>query len=153
LPFFHLLERYGSAAAVLEGLPLLANKAGAKADVRASSREEVEREIAAADKLGAMHRAACEPDYSACLAALDAPPPIIFIRGRRELLNRPAIAMVCARDASAVGRRMARDLARQLGEAGYIIVSGMARGVDGEAHAAAMDTGTVAVRAGGIDMI
>ncbi len=153
ITFFHLLERYGSAAAVLDDLPLLLKKAGAKADVRAPSRDEAERELVAAEKLGAVHRAACEPDYSACLAAIDAPPPLICMRGRRDLLNRPAIAMVGARDASAVGRRMSRDLAKELGEAGYVIVSGMARGVDGEAHAAAMETGTVAVLAGGIDMI
>ncbi len=153
ITFFHLIERYGSAAAALDDLPSLAKKAGAKADIRTPSRDEAEREIAAAEKLGAVHRAACEPDYSTCLAAIDAPPPLICLRGRRDLLNRPAIAMVGARDASAAGRRMARDLAKELAEAGYVIVSGMARGVDGEAHAAAMETGTVAVLAGGIDMI
>ena len=72
---------------------------------------------------------------------------------RRDLLNRQSIALVGARDASAVGRRMARDLARDLGAAGYVIVSGMARGVDGEAHAAALDTGTIAALAGGIDQV
>jgi len=153
ITFFHLLERYGSASAVLDDLPSLAKKAGAKADIRAPSRDEIEREIAAADKLGAVYRAACEPEYSACLAAIDAPPPLVCLRGRRDLLNQPAIAMVGARDASAAGRRMARDLARELGQAGYVIVSGMARGVDGEAHVASVETGTIAVVAGGIDMI
>lgn len=153
ITFFHLLERYGSAAAALEDLPALAKKAGGKAEVRAPGKDEIEREIAAAEKIGAAHRAACEPDYSACLAAIDAPPPVVWTHGRRDLLNRPAIAMVGARDASAGGRRMARDLSRDLGEAGYVIVSGMARGVDGEAHAAAMETGTVAVLAGGINQI
>lgn len=153
ITFFHLLERYGSAATVLDDLPALAKKAGGKADIRPPSRDEAEREIVAIEKHGAVMRAACEPDYSACLAAIDAPPPLICLHGKRELLNRPAIAMVGARDASAAGRRMARDLARDLGEAGYVIVSGMARGIDGEAHAAAMDSGTVAVLAGGIDQI
>ena len=153
ITFFHLLERYGSAAAVLDDLPALAKKAGAKADIRAPSRDEIERELAGVDKLGAVYRAACEPEYSACLAAIDAPPPVICLRGRRDLVNQPAIAMVGARDASAAGRRMARDLSKELGEAGYVIVSGMARGVDGEAHAASMETGTVAVLAGGIDKI
>ena len=153
ITFFHLLERYGSASAVLEDLPALAKKAGGKAEIRAPGKDEIEREIATAEKIGAAHRAACEPDYSACLAAIDAPPPIVWTRGRRELLNRPAIAMVGARDASAAGRKMARDLSRDLGEAGYVIISGMARGIDGEAHAAAMETGTVAVLAGGINQI
>ncbi|HOZ26960.1 MAG TPA: DNA-processing protein DprA [Hyphomonadaceae bacterium] len=153
ITFFHLLERYGSAAAVLEDLPALAKKAGGKSEIRAADPADIQREIDATAKLGAAHLAACEPDYSGCLAAIDAPPPVIAIRGNRNLLNRPSIAMVGARDASAAGRRMARDLARDLGQAGYVIVSGMARGVDGEAHGAAMETGTVAAIAGGIDQI
>lgn len=153
ITFFHLLERYGSAAAVLEDLPALAKKAGGKTDVRAPSADDIKREIEATQAIGAAHLAACEPDYSACLVAIDAPPPVIAVRGRRNLLNRQSIAMVGARDASAAGRRMARDLARGLGQAGYVIVSGMARGIDGEAHAAALETGTVAAIAGGIDQI
>lgn len=154
ITFFHLLERYdGSAAAVLDDLPSIARKAGTKADISAPPKSEIEREVDAADTLGAFHFAACEPDYSACLAAIDSPPPVIAVRGDRKLLNRLSIALVGARDASAVGRRMARDLGRELGAAGYVIVSGMARGVDGEAHAAALDTGTIATLAGGIDQI
>jgi DNA processing protein len=106
-----------------------------------------------ASAIGALHLAACEPDYSACLASIEAPPPVLAVRGDRKLLDRPSIALVGARDASAVGRRMARDLARELGAAGYVIVSGMARGVDGEAHAASLDTGTIAALAGGIDQV
>lgn len=153
ITFFHLLERYGSAAAALEDLPALARKAGGKADIKAPSQSEIAREMDAAVKIGAQHLAACEPEYSACLAAIDAPPPVLAVRGDGKLLDRPSIALVGARDASAVGRRMARDLARDLGAAGYVIVSGMARGVDGEAHAASLDTGAVAALAGGIDQI
>lgn len=153
ITFFHLLERYGAAGDVLADLPALAKKAGGKADVKAPPLDDIKREIEATAKLGAQHLAACEPDYSACLSAIDAPPPVIAVRGKRDLLNRPAIAMVGARDASAAGRRMARDLAKDLGQAGYVVISGMARGVDGEAHAAAMETGTVAAIAGGIDQI
>ncbi len=154
ITFFHLLERYDhSAAAVLADLPNLAKKAGSKADIKAPPSSDIERELEAAAKLGAAHLAACEPEYSACLAAIDTPPPVIAVRGNRQLLNRPSIALVGARDASAVGRRMARDLARDLGQAGYTIVSGMARGIDGEAHTASMETGTVAAIAGGIDQV
>lgn len=153
ITFFHLIDRYGSAAAALEDLPALARKAGGKADIKAPAASEIAREIDAAEKLGASHLAACEPDYSACLASIDAPPPVLAIRGDKRLLARPSVALVGARDASAVGRRMARDLARDLGQAGYVIVSGMARGVDGEAHAASLDTGTVAALAGGIDQV
>jgi DNA processing protein len=153
ITFFHLIDRYGSAAAALDDLPVLVRKAGGKADVKAPPPSEIAREIEAAEKLGAFHLAACEPEYSASLAATDAPPPVLTVRGDKRLLDRPSIALVGARDASAVGRRMARDLARDLGAAGYVIVSGMARGVDGEAHAASLDTGTVAALAGGIDQV
>lgn len=153
ITFFHLMERYGSAAAVLEDLPSLSRKAGGKGEIKPPPADEITREIDATQRLGATHLAACEPDYSPCLAAIDAPPPVIAIRGNRALLARTSIAMVGARDASAAGRRMARELARDLGAAGYVVVSGMARGIDGEAHAAAMDSGTVAAIAGGIDQI
>lgn len=153
ITFFHLLERYGAAADVLNDLPALAKKAGGKVEIKAPPADDIKREIDATQKIGAMHLTACEPEYSACLAAIDAPPPVIAVRGRRDLLNQPSIAMVGARDASAAGRRMARELARDLGQAGYVVVSGMARGVDGEAHAAALETGTVACIAGGIDQV
>jgi DNA processing protein len=154
ITFFHLLERYeGSAGAVLADLPALARKAGGKTDLSAPPKADIDRELEAVAKLGAFHLAACEPEYSACLAAIDAPPPVIAARGRRDLLSRRSIALVGARDASAAGRRMARDLARDLGGAGFAIVSGMARGIDGEAHAASLETGTVAALAGGIDQI
>lgn len=126
---------------------------GAKADIRAPSRDGIEREISGAERLGAVYPAACEPDYSVCLAAIDAPPTLICLRGRRDLLDLPAIAMVGARDAWAADSRVACDLSRELGLADFMIISGMARGVDGEAHAASMEPGAVAVIAGGIDKI
>ncbi|MEQ1782401.1 MAG: DNA-processing protein DprA [Hyphomonadaceae bacterium] len=130
ITFFHLLDRYGSDGDVLADLPALAKRAGGKADVRAPSVDDVKREIEATQKLGASHLTACEPDYSDCLAASDATGRAL----NRGLLNRPAIAMVGARDASVAGRRMARDLARDLGQPGYDVISGMARGIDGEAY-------------------
>jgi DNA processing protein len=154
ITFFQLLERYdGNASAILSDLPALARKAGGKSDLETPSKADIDRELDATARIGASHLAACEPDYSACLAAIDAPPPVIAVRGRRELLNRRSIALVGARDASAAGRRMSRDLARDLGAAGFTIVSGMARGVDGEAHAAALESGTIAALAGGVDQI
>lgn len=97
---------------MLDDLPALAKKSGAKSDVHAPSRDDIEREIAAAEKIGAVPRAAPESAYSACLAAIDAPPPVIWIRGRRELLGREAIAMVGARDASAAGRQPWRAISQ-----------------------------------------
>ncbi len=154
ITFFHLLERYdGSAAAILDDLPALIRKASGKTEISIPPKADMDREIDTAKRFGADHLAACEPDYSACLAAIDAPPPVIAMRGDKRLLNKPSVALVGARDASAVGRRMARDLARELGQAGLVIISGLARGVDGEAHAASLDTGTVAAIAGGIDQV
>ncbi|OGN58369.1 MAG: DNA protecting protein DprA, partial [Caulobacterales bacterium RIFOXYA1_FULL_67_7] len=86
-------------------------------------------------------------------AALDPPPPILWTRGRVELLNAPCVAIVGARIASAGGQRIARGLALQLGQAGHVVVSGMARGIDAAAHEGALATGTVAVLGGGVDDI
>jgi DNA processing protein len=95
----------------------------------------------------------CEPDFPPLLAAVDPPPPLIWARGRTALLARPGVGVVGARIASAAGQRFARTLAKDVGEAGYVVVSGMARGVDGAAHEGALATGTVAVLGGGVDDI
>ncbi len=153
ITFFQLLERFGSAAAAIEALPALITRTGARRDFTLPPRNLVQQEINRAELLGARFLAACEPDYPPALAAIDAPPPLIAVRGDVKLLHRPAIALVGARNASAVGRKMARDLAADLGAAGWVIVSGLARGVDGEAHRAAMQNGTAAVLAGGVDQI
>jgi DNA processing protein len=154
ITFFQLLERHqGDAASVLDALPSLAKKAGGKSELRIPPRSEIDRELELADQVGSYFLAACEPSYSAALAAIDSPPPVLSLRGDHKLLGKPAVALVGARNASAAGRKMARDLARDLGQAGLIVISGMARGVDGEAHAASLETGTIAVLAGGIDQI
>jgi DNA processing protein len=153
ITFFQLIERFETAACALEALPDLAKKSGANRNLQPPPRAEIDREIEAAEKAGARFIAACEPDFSPALAHGDAPPPLIALRGHARFLHQPAIALVGARNASAVGRRMAKDLARDLGAAGYTIVSGLARGVDGECHAASLDTGTIAVLAGGVDQV
>lgn len=154
ITFFQLLERHdGDASAVLEALPGIAKRAGGKSEIRIPSRGEVDRELEQADQFGAYYLAACEPAYSSALAAIDSPPPLLALRGDHNLLGKPSVALVGARNASAAGRKMARDLARDLGQAGLVVVSGLARGIDGEAHAASLDTGTVAVLAGGIDQV
>src|SRR5262245_54076867 len=96
ITFFHLIDRYGSAAAALDDLPALARKAGGKADIKAPSPSDIAREIESVEKTGAFHMAACEPDYSSCLASIDAPPPILAIRGDKGLLGRQSIALVGA---------------------------------------------------------
>jgi DNA processing protein len=151
--FDQLVRRYGDATRALAALPELSRRGGRAAALRIPSPDDAEREIAAGEALGARLIAACEPDFPATLAALDPPPPLLWTRGRIELLARPAVAIVGARIASAAGQRFARALAGDLGQAGYVVVSGMARGIDGAAHEGALATGTVAVLGGGVDDI
>ena len=149
--FSQLLGRYGSAVRAVEALPDLVRKSGA-ATLPPSS-EAVERELAAGDRLGARLLVLGDADYPQMLAALDPAPPVLWTRGHAALLNRPAVAIVGARIASAGGQRIARGLAQQLGQAGHVVISGMARGIDGAAHEGALPTGTVAVLGGGVDDI
>ncbi|WOB77833.1 DNA-processing protein DprA [Brevundimonas nasdae] len=149
--FAHLIGRYGSALSALDALPNLVRKSGS-ASVPPPV-ETVEREIAAGDAIGARLLVLGDPDYPEMLAALDPPPPILWTRGRVDLLNQPSVAVVGARIASAGGQRIARGLAQQLGQAGHVVVSGMARGIDAAAHEGALATGTVAVLGGGVNDI
>ena len=149
--FTQLLTRYGSAERALAALPDLARKSGA-ASVPPPA-EAVERELATGPQIGARLVVLGDPDYPAMLEALDPPPPILWTRGRTELLNRPSVAVVGARIASAGGQRIARGLAQQLGQVGHVVVSGLARGIDAAAHEGALATGTVAVLGGGVDDI
>jgi DNA processing protein len=151
--FFQLLRRFGSAAAALDALPSLANRGGRSAPLTLFSRAAAERELAALDKAGATLLAWGEPDYPEALAAIDDAPPLLTLRGRGELLRRPAIAVVGARNASANGRRFARELAGELGSHGFLVVSGLARGIDAAAHLGSMASGTAAVLGGGVDNI
>lgn len=149
--FAHLIKRYRTASAALEALPELARRGGRAQSPRVPTIDEAERELAAGAGLGARLILGCEPDFPRLLAVLDAPPPLIWTVGDAALLSRKTVAMVGARTASSAGRRFARELAAGLGAAGYVVVSGMARGIDAAAHEGAMDTGTVAVLAGGVD--
>ena len=149
--FTQLIGRYGSALSALDALPDLVRKSGA-ASIPPPV-EAVEREIAAGEAIGARLLVLGDPDYPEMLAALDPPPPILWTRGRVDLLNQPSVAIVGARIASAGGQRIARGLAQQLGQAGHVVVSGMARGIDAAAHGGALATGTVAVLGGGVNDI
>ena len=149
--FAQLIGRYGSALSALDALPDLVRKSGS-ASVPPPV-ETVEREIAAGEAIGARLLVLGDPDYPEMLAALDPPPPILWTRGRVDLLNQPSVAIVGARIASAGGQRIARGLAQQLGQAGHVVVSGMARGIDAAAHEGALATGTVAVLGGGVNDI
>lgn len=111
----------------------------------------VEREMEATQDYGAQIIAACEPNFPKALRAIGPPPPVITVLGNVDLLHKPCIAMVGSRNASAIALRFARQVAGALGEAGFTVVSGLARGIDTSAHDAGLNTGTAAVLGGGID--
>lgn len=150
--FFRLIDEYGSAAAALEALPDIARQAGEK-DYTPCPPEAVTTEMRGAAQAGATWVAFGTPSYPPDLAQIPDPPPLLACLGDVSLLSRPMIAIVGARNASSLGTRMARKLAADLGEAGFVVVSGLARGVDTAAHAASLDTGTLAVMAGGVDVV
>ncbi len=147
--FRALLDHYGSAGAALDALPDLARRGGASNPPRAFPRAEAEREIESATEAGVIFVALGEPGYPRRLQAIDDAPPILAVRGNRDALTRPMIAMVGSRNASAAGIKFAERLARDLAAADFVIASGLARGIDAAAHRAAIATGTVAVMAGG----
>jgi DNA processing protein len=121
--------------------------------VKICSRADAERELKAARALGVRLVALAEPEYPPRLAEIDDAPPLLAVRGEMSALARPMVALVGSRNASAAGAKIGARLARDLGEAGLIIASGLARGIDAAAHRASLDTGTVAVLAGGHDRI
>ncbi|MBN9527468.1 MAG: DNA-processing protein DprA [Alphaproteobacteria bacterium] len=143
--FRDALAEHGTAAAALDAL--------ADKRRRTAPRADIEREIDTLHRLGGFHLFRGDPGYPAGLAQLDDAPPVLTARGRRDLLDRPPVAIVGARNASAGGMRLAREFAADLGRAGFVIVSGLARGIDTAAHNGALATGTIAAIAGGIDVI
>lgn len=151
--FHRLIAKYGTAAKALAALPDLSRKAGRTRPLKAADRAACERELKQATKHGARLIAACEEDYPTALKAVPDHPPLMYIRGHASLFEKPAVAIIGARNASGVGRKIARSLAADLGDAGYVVTSGLARGIDGAAHDAALATGTIAVVAGGVDVI
>ena len=150
--YLRLMGAHGGARAALAALPDLARAAGV--DGYAPCPEAVAlAEWRAAQRAGAKMICLGDRDYPAALAEIADAPPLLWAKGRVELLHRPMLALVGTRNASAMGTRMARRLAGDLGAAGHVIVSGLARGIDALAHHAALDTGTIAVMAGGLDCI
>jgi DNA processing protein len=149
--FRELINHFGSAAAALDAAPALAERGGRR--IRIPSVEDAEREIAAAARLGARMVAIGEPDYPPWLRHVDGAPPIIAIRGDASCLIRPVVAIVGSRNASIAGRKFAMQIADAVGAQGYVVASGLARGIDAAAHEAAISTGTIAVLAGGLDRL
>lgn len=151
--FRQLINRYGGAAAALEALPGLIARAHGNRSIRLADSDACKREYEALMRMGGRFIAVGESDYPALLRAIDTAPPLIAVLGQVEALRRPMVAIVGARNASAAGLAMAERLAGELASHGYVIVSGLARGVDRQAHAAALTTGTTAVLAGGFEHV
>ncbi|MEL7114843.1 MAG: DNA-processing protein DprA [Pseudomonadota bacterium] len=150
--FRRLTREHGSAAAALEALPEVARAAGVE-DYTPCPEAVAVAELRQGRLAGARPVAIGAPEYPKLLAEIPDAPPILWALGNLALAEKPTIAMVGARNASSLGTRMARALAETLGQAGHVIVSGMARGIDTAAHLASLETGTIAVLAGGVDVV
>ncbi len=153
--YAQLLRRFGSAGLALEALPDLASRGGTA--YRPAPKDRIEAEIAAVKRSGARYLFHDSPDYPALLAQYDGAPPILTVRGEAGIAMRPSVAVVGARNASAAAVKLSRDFAMALADAGFIIVSGLARGIDGAAHRGALSAGaggggTIGVIASGIDI-
>ena len=151
--FRALIDHYGDARAALAALPGLARRGGANMPGRIATREEALREMRAAQSISAAFVALGEPDYPPRLMMIDDAPPLIAVRGKLAALLQPTVAIVGARNASAAGIKFAERLARELGDAGLVVASGLARGIDAAAHRGSLATGTVAAIAGGHNSI
>lgn len=147
-----LLAEHGTAKAALQALPDVAAAAGVS-DYTICPEGVIHAELNAGKRAGAHLLTQSDPRYPADLRNISDAPPLLWALGECALLTRPMIALVGARNASSLGTRMAKRLANELGEAGFVIVSGLARGIDAAAHVAALNTGTIAVQAGGVDVV
>lgn len=149
--FRDLINRFGSAASAIDHLPVLARSARLPHAPKVPSGDTAQRELDAAARFGARFVALGEPDYPAQLVHVDYPPPLLAVRGEPAVFGLPCVAIVGARNASVAGMRFARKIATDLGEQGFCVVSGLARGIDRAAHEGSLRTGSVGVLAGGLD--
>lgn len=153
ITFFNFMNYYGDADKALAAIPELAKRGGRKKPLRVPPRAAVEKEYERVIKQGGQMIAACDPDYPLALASIEDAPPVITVFGNPELMRNPCIGIVGARNASLNGRKFTEKLAHDLGTQGQTVVSGLARGIDTAAHAGSLETGTIAVVAGGIDVV
>ncbi|KAB2709976.1 DNA processing protein [Ochrobactrum intermedium] len=149
--FRDLILFCGSASSAIEMLPDLNIRGGSARPIRVMSMDDAERELETIERSGARLVGMGEPDYPPQLKNCEAPPPLVTIKGNAAVFNKPPVAIVGSRNASVIGARFTERLANDLGEAGFAVISGLARGIDAAAHRASLKTGTVAVLAGGLD--
>lgn len=153
ITFYRLLENFGSAGAALEALPEMAKRGGRSKPLKSPEMGLIEREYEQLTKLGGDLLTAADDAYPDKLLNTDGAPPVLSILGNPALMSQSCLAIVGARNASVNGRKFSAKIARELGQMGQVIVSGLARGIDTAAHQGALDTGTIAVVAGGIDVV
>jgi len=149
ITFHNFINRFGSAQAALEALPEMLRKGKSTEIPQIFSREDAERELEEAARFGIRHIDYGEPEYPSLLREIEDNPPFILVQGKTDFDTSPHVAIVGSRNASVAGQKMAASLGRELAEAGHVIVSGLARGIDTAAHNAALKTGTIAIIAGG----
>lgn len=153
MTFRQLIARFKSATAALEALPTLARRGGRGRRLVIPPLAEAQRELEALDELGGRPIFLGEAEYPPLLAMTEDAPPVLNLLGHGQILHRPTIGIVGSRNASTQGKRIAMDFARGLGQAGYVVASGLAMGIDAAAHGGALETGTIAAVAGGVDVI
>lgn len=151
--FYQLVNRFGGARQALEALPEMARRAGRAKGPRIYPRQRAEQDIARAEAMGARFVARGEAGYPPLLRHIPGPPPLLCIKGRSEIADEPMLAIVGSRNASVMGLKFTRQVAAECARAGYVITSGLARGIDTAAHEAATPRATVAVLAGGLDHV
>ncbi|PDT47499.1 DNA-processing protein DprA [Sinorhizobium fredii] len=149
--FRDLVNHFGSAEAALEALPELSRRGGTDRQFRIASVADAERELEAAHRFGAVFVGIGETDYPPALREIDGAPPLLAMKGNLQAASRPSLGVVGSRNASVSGAKFAAMIARDAGAAGYVITSGLARGIDTAAHRASLGTGTIAALAGGLD--
>jgi DNA processing protein len=151
--FRALVNQFGGAEAAIDALPVLSRRGGGANDTAFARRPKRKPSLKQLNGSAPLSSLSGEPGYPPALAQVDAPPPLLCVKGRLDLAEIPSIAIVGARNGSAVGQKFTRMLASELGLEGFVICSGLARGIDTAAHVAALEQGTIAVLAGGIDVV
>jgi DNA processing protein len=153
ITFYQLIDNFGSAQKAIEALPTLARRGGRLKNISVYDAGNALNELEAIEKLGGQMIFAAEELYPLSLSAIDDAPPVISVLGNPKLMNKPCIGIVGARNASLNGRKFAEKISHDLGQAGQVVVSGLARGIDASAHTGALPFGTVACVAGGVDAV
>lgn len=149
--FRDLINHFGTAETALAMLPELSRRGGSTRAIRIATEAEAEQELETAARFGSRFLGIGEPDYPAALRQIDGAPPLLAVKGDLSAASLPAVGVVGSRNASISGAKFAALMARDIGRAGYAIISGLARGIDTAAHRASLETGTIAAMAGGLD--